>query len=345
MRKQKNAFTLVELLVVIAIIGILIGMLLPAVQQVREAARRSACSNNSRQLALAMLNYESANQRFPPAINSEASRGREDAPPIIERPVTPPSDPTDPEGAQQGWGFFILPYLEQNALFDQFQSSTDNGDIDWHLVTDANGQLVASNVISSFLCPSDAGPDGDSNLSLTHKSAPDGQLYAKSNFIAAIGAGNHVQTRRASGRITWGIMATNSRTAFADIQDGSSNTIIIGERASRTDEEAGAVGDELPDGKPYGAIWAGRIQNNQRNEKGHFSNDTCVGRLTSGDDSRSWGVNGTRASDGLVSSFHPGGGNVTFADGSTHFLIDNISLDTLKSLAAMAEGSVVGNDF
>ena len=128
MKIRKQGFTLVELLVVIAIIGILIGMLLPAVQQVREAARRTQCANNSRQLVLAMLNYESAHQRFPPAINSEFSRGREDAPPIIENPSMAG------DGVQQGWGFFILPFLEQNALGQQYQTATGNGAIDWYLV-------------------------------------------------------------------------------------------------------------------------------------------------------------------------------------------------------------------
>lgn len=339
MKTQQNGFTLVELLVVIAIIGILIGMLLPAVQQVREAARRTQCANNSRQLVLAMLNYESAHQRFPPAINSESSRGRQDAPPILARP----SNSTD--GVQQGWGFFILPFLEQNALHQLYQTATDNGDTDWYLVVDGEGQLVASKVIPAFICPSDASPEGEFNLSLTHMSAPDGQMYGKANFVAAIGAGNHVQTRKAASQITWGIMATNSRTGFGDIKDGSSNTILIGERASRTDEDSGAVGGELPGGSPYGAIWAGRILNSRRNERGHFSNDTCVGRLTTGDDSRSWGVNGTHASDGLISSYHAGGGHATLADGSTHFLSDNTTLETLKRLAAMADGLVVAHDF
>lgn len=335
-KTQRIGFTLVELLVVIAIIGILIGMLLPAVQQVREAARRVACSNNSRQLALAILNYESANQRFPPAINSETSRGRLDAPPVIARP----SDPDD--ASQQGWGFFILPFLEQSPLFQEYQTGNSNGDIDWDLITDPSGILVASKVIPAFICPSDASPNGDFNESLTSNSAPDGELYAKSNFVAAIGAGDHVDTRIREP-ITFGIMATNSRTTFGNIQDGSSNTILIGERASRTEEESGALPSESVDA--FGAIWAGRVRNSARNERGHFSNDTCVGRLTMDDDVRSWGVNGTRTSDGLISSFHPGGGHATFADGSTHFLVDNTTLDTLKQLAAMADGETITGDF
>jgi len=337
MKFKRSGFTLVELLVVIAIIGILIGMLLPAVQAVREAARRTQCANNGKQLALAMLNYESANQRFPPAINSEFDRGRADAPPVIGRP----SDSND--GVQQGWGFFILPFIEQNALHEQYQTATDDGETDWYLVADSTGQLVASNTIPAFICPSDANPDGDFNLSLTDMSAPNGQIYGKSNYVAAIGAGNHVETRRDTGTITWGIMATNSRTTFGDIRDGSSNTILIGERSSRTEEESGAVPSESVNA--YGAIWAGRILNSRRNERGHFSNDTCVGRLTTDNDSRSWGVNGTRSSDGLVSSFHTGGGHASFADGSTHFLSDNTTLDTLKRLAAMADGLVINSDF
>lgn len=336
-QKCRKGFTLVELLVVIAIIGILIGMLLPAVQAVREAARRTQCANNIRQLSLACLNYESAHQRFPPAINSEADRGRQDAPPVIGRP----SAPTD--GAQQGWGVFLLPFLELTSLSDLYDTATDNGDTDWFLVTDNVGKLVASNVIPAFICPSDSSPDGDFNSSLTHMSAPDGQLYAKANYVAAVGALSHQNSDDDEFAAAWGIMATNTRTTFGAIGDGGSNTILIGERASRTEEASGAVESERVDA--WGAIWAGRILNSARNERGHFSNDCCAGRLTTDNDSRSWGVNGTRTSDGLISSFHTGGGHAGFADGSTHFLSDNTSLDTLKRLAAMADGEVVEVDF
>ena len=341
MKIRRIGFTLVELLVVIAIIGILIGMLLPAVQQVREAARRTECANNSRQLVLAILNYESANQRFPPAINSEFTRGRLGAPPVL--PVS-----SDPDlGAQQGWGFFILPFLEQSALGEVFRREADivepNNRFEWFLKEDGSGQLLASEIIPAFICPSDASPDGDFNSSLTHMGAPDGQLYAKANFVAAVGALRHQNSDDAGFESAWGIMATNTRTTFGNIQDGSSNTILIGERASRSEADSGALESERVDA--FGAIWAGRILNSQRNERGDFSHDSCAGRLTTGDDSRSWGVNGVRTSSALISSFHPGGGHATFADGSTHFLTDGTTLDNLKNLAAMADGQVVEIDF
>ena len=336
-KSKSNGFTLVELLVVIAIIGILIGMLLPAVQAVREAARRVQCANNSRQLALAIMNYESAHQVFPPACNSETSRGRLDAAPIIARPSN------DSDAVQQGWGFFILPFLEQEALSQVFDTATDNGDTDWWLATDTNGKLVASNVIPAFICPSDDSPDGDFNSSCTDANAPDGQLYAKANFVAVVGALRHVNSDDTGFENAWGIMATNTRTSFGDIQDGSSNTILIGERASRTEADSGEIGSGVEEG--WGAIWAGRILNSRRNSEGRFSHDCFAGELADLNDPRSWGVNGTRTPSGLVSSFHQGGGHVALADGSTHFLSDNTSLDTLARLAAMADGEIIGEDF
>ena len=345
MKTKKSGFTLVELLVVIAIIGILIGMLLPAVQAVREAARRIQCANNSRQLALACMNYESAHQHFPPAINSETSRGRSEAEPVFAKPSNPD------RGAQQGWGFFILPFLELEPLATLYEDATDGGQTDWFLVSDSQGELVGSNVIPTFICPSDSSPDGDFNSSLTHEMAPDGQFYAKANYIAVVGSDIQENAKDPDFASTWGIMATNTRTGFGAISDGASNTILLGERSSRTEEASGASESERVEA--WGAIWAGRVLNSQRNERGHFSNDTCTGRLTSAspddsdfsDEVRRWSVNGTRTSDGMISSFHQGGGHAAFADGSTHFLPDNTSLVTLQRLAAMADGQVVQLDF
>ena len=119
-KSKSNGFTLVELLVVIAIIGILIGMLLPAVQAVREAARRIQCANNLRQNVLAMHNYASAHGEFPPGKNDDGTDNKRTPTPIIGRP----SDNT--QGIAYAWGLFVLPFVEQQNLFDQFREQTNN---------------------------------------------------------------------------------------------------------------------------------------------------------------------------------------------------------------------------
>ncbi len=337
---QRTAFTLVELLVVIAIIGILIGMLLPAVQQVREAARKSACQNNSRQLGLALLNYESSNEVFPPGVNNNltanTTRGNG---PVFPRPANAN------QGRQIGWGLIILPYVERNTLFDLFQRQTNNWNQNWWLKTGQDGEALAANVIPTHICPSDASPDGNGNLNFTHKNivSAGGKPYAKSNYVAVCGACSVDQSGNKNFVDDWGIMTRNSRTPFGHIKDGSSNVIVLGERASVTE---GALGGNTTKVN-YGAIWAGQIS--KANSFGSPSSaerstvQMVIGRLTRGTNQRAWGINGTRSPSGMASSFHPSGANVTFADGSTHFLNENLNIRVLKRLAAMADGAVVQN--
>jgi prepilin-type N-terminal cleavage/methylation domain-containing protein/prepilin-type processing-associated H-X9-DG protein len=335
--RSKRAFTLVELLVVIAIIGILIGMLLPAVQQVREAARRVTCMNNSRQLTLAMMNYESAYQLFPPGINwvDDNSRGL----PVIPRPGRPT------RGRMMGWGMIILPFMEQNNLHDQLREATNSWDDHWYEKLDANGQPLASNIVPAFICPSDASPDGNRNKGITHKDVVAAGLnsYGKSNYVGCVGGCNFTDAVRTNHSSAWGIMSRNSRVGFGHISDGSSNVIVLGERSSRTELQAGETNSPR-DG--YGAIWAGRLSTGRQfNETARHSDCTVLGRLHLGNNSRRWGINGLRPSEVLVGSFHPGGATVSFADGSSHFVSENTSFGTLKQMAAMADGEVVQGDY
>lgn len=334
----RTAFTLVELLVVIAIIGILIGMLLPAVQQVREAARRTQCMNNSRQLTLAMLNYESAFQLFPTGINWNANNSR--GLPVIPRP----SNAT--QGRNIGWGMIILPYMEQNNLYNLFKNETNRWNDRWHLIYGADGEALASNVIPAFICPSDAGKDGNYNVSRTHKDIIEAGLnpYGKSNYVGCVGGCNFTDSRRTVHQQVWGIFSRNSRVGFGHITDGTSNVIVLGERASRTDADSGAAPSQQRD--TYGAIWAGRI-NGSRDyaETSRHSNSCCLGRTHRGSNARRWGVNGTLSSECLVSSYHPGGGTAARADGSTHFLSDNTTFGTLKQMAAMGDGEVITGEY
>jgi len=318
-QQAKAGFTLVELLVVIAIIGILIGMLLPAVQQVREAARRAACANNIRQCALASLNFEPGNSQRAQYI---------------------------------AWPMYILPFMEQNNLHSEFQIGTNNWDNDFRTLVGSNGELLVSNVIPFFICPSDNSPDGDYNMYYTHEDVVDTALHSKMNYVGCMGAAEGVfspsnvvslnNPDNPNARSEWGIYGLNSKTTFADIDDGSSNVIAFGERWSKTEEQAG--GDERV--KAYGAVWSGDpgrerfgINDGSKTRNSISSILGSVGR-TSPSAVVGFGINGTRASELLASSFHPGGATVVFGDGSTHFLSEDIDYEIYGHMAQMADGNV-----
>ncbi|MEM7456817.1 MAG: DUF1559 domain-containing protein, partial [Planctomycetota bacterium] len=183
-RRRIHGFTLVELLVVIAIIGILIGMLLPAVQSVREAGRRTTCLNNMRQLALAAQTFHSKMGVFPPGMN-----GRGDGWFISRsnRPVTPrPSDSLD--GLEIGWPVYLLPHLEQEGLYDQLQMRSNNWDDSLGNLVDDNGKLLVGNVLSIFICNSDDADDGKYNQPYSHPDAITSRLglHSKSNYVGSM---------------------------------------------------------------------------------------------------------------------------------------------------------------
>lgn len=187
----KCGFTLVELLVVIAIIGILIGMLLPAVQQVREAARRVSCANNIRQLGLAAHNYESAFGHFPPGV------------------VDNDDDLTD---ALHSGMVYLLPFVEQNNLYDLYDFSTD-----WK--SDNNAPLAETR-IDVFQCASN-----DSQV------VQDGGVPG-SGLDYALNKGSLAYLHKQG--LNDGMFDVNSKTRFASISDGSSNTFMMGEAASNS---------------------------------------------------------------------------------------------------------------
>ena len=308
--RKVSGFTLVELLVVIAIIGILIGMLLPAVQQVREAARRIDCSNKSRQIGLAVINYESSHGEFPPGWI-----------------VDPSLDSNSSQLTGWGWTSIILPFLEANNLAEL---------IDFNGPVDADLDIIAE-VLPVLLCTSDPDPDVltlDSDVAVVGTSGGSGSRVAffqntdsnslrvaRSNYSGVFGTlefledpnGGDGDVRRSNG-----VFFADSEVGFRTIRDGSSNTMMIGERRN----DVGTV------------TWSGVIEG---------VNEPFARIVGAADLPPNAGPQGSDDTLNFETfrSYHPGGINVTLADGSTQFINDNIDEITFRALSSVAGGEVV----
>ena len=216
-RSRRNGFTLVELLVVIAIIGILIGMLLPAVQAVREAARRANCLNNMRQLGLSLHNYESAHMAFPPSRlepNDQAI----------------PSDSTNSSGAEsafQSWTTLILPFIEQSNLGDQFDFRQP-----WFDKASSNNGVVIATPLDLFTCPSSPTADAFDPYHVVGAAAGD---YGSINEVKSRVYSEVLFTSAPSESSRSGLLSRFSKNPIAVASDGTSNTLFVAECAGQPD--------------------------------------------------------------------------------------------------------------
>ena len=231
---RRMGFTLVELLVVIAIIGILVALLLPAIQAAHEAARRSQCVNNLKQLAVGCHNYSDTYRTFPSGY-------------ITNFPA--PAQEGTLEQSVWGWGALLLPFIEQAPLFSQLD--VGNRTLHANLLT-TDGRAALQTPLPTFVCPSCSGP-ALNNFSETHAdnpadaNAPHYRKYVTSNGtdIIAIAKSNYVGVACSSVSTTppvnpvsygpaTGVFFQNSDTAFRDITDGTSQTLMFGERCFRS---------------------------------------------------------------------------------------------------------------
>jgi len=198
MPRCRRAFTLIELLVVMAIIGILIALLLPAVQKVRAAAARIQCINNLKQIGVACHNYHDAQQSFPPGY-------------LATVPYIDGATDTTPGW---GWGAYLLPYIEQDNLYHGI-------DLNQPLQNSAAIQTV----VKLYLCPADELPEG--TFSITDTTQGTVATAAPSSYAATVGS----DASDVADEYGNGVFYRNSKTRIADITDGTSNTTLVGDRA------------------------------------------------------------------------------------------------------------------
>lgn len=281
----RRGFTLVELLVVIAIIGILIALLLPAVQAAREAARRSQCTNNLKQLGLALHNYHDTYNEFPAGGADTGNGSRE----------------------MWGWGAFILPFIEESNLYEQLRVSQQDLTV---TLNNTSLRPLVQTAIEGFICPSDPGGDlmdggqmngGTGRHFNGDSSVPNSFRVAKSNYVGVAGFWD-VDERNNNG-----VLFRGSHMRFADITDGTASTFLVGERNKFCAQGAWVGNRNVTGSGPQGA-------------------DYTMGAVFRPVNDPSNGTH--RCVEGFASE-HPGGANFGFADGSVHFITDNINFNSL----------------
>lgn len=299
---SRQAFTLVELLVVMAIIGTLVGLLLPAVQQVRESARRTECSNNIRQIGIALHSYHSSMRRLPVGWEVEDAMGSGFAAEEIGLPGW-------------AWATRVLPYLEEGNLYQTFDFSLD--------ADDELFQATREHVIPTFICPSDPSDElmtwawidpvfeeGHDHDHDGHDHGHDDLLVSRCNYSGVFGS-NEIEGNETNGN---GLFFENSRIRFKDIRDGLSNTLMCGERLATRGTVTWVAADPHIDHGPARVVGV----------TDHLPNDEASGHFED------------------FASAHPQGALFLSADGSVRLMPDSIDEVIYRALSTRNGGEVTG---
>jgi prepilin-type N-terminal cleavage/methylation domain-containing protein len=348
--RLRRAFTLIELLVVIAIIAVLIGLLLPAVQKVRDAAARASCQNKLKQLTLALHSYESANGLLPPGtVNLNPGNGTIDAGDdpngrnggspygrFIPYPALQ-TDPFNNYGIGGPWICFILPYIEEDALYRRFRKiESERAEVvDWFgKQPEYTDNLIGDKHLPAMDCP--AHPMNTEQLS----NGTGMETLARGNYAACYGKGGYGSVYGRNEAIG-GMFGNNSKLRLSDIKDGTSNTLALSELKYRLPSETGPSFQDTRGTWGYGTM-GGNV----------FSAQTGPNSATP---DKVWGCRNF-PSEGMpcvqsgspyremacaARSYHSGGVNASRGDGSVQFVSDNIPLLVWQALGSRGGGESV----
>lgn len=329
---RRHGFTLIELLVVIAIIAILIALLLPAVQQAREAARRTSCKNQLKQIGLALHNYHDVNLSFPMGTRA---------------PISAPN-----------WRIAVLPYIDQSALYNRLDIdsqatvggfSSKREDSGSYGYGTGNNAILAGLVVPGWNCPSSTNSTNASAQSPTYNNAERGQTH---DYVGIAGAttdplfdattpgwvSSSCSAVTGYGGIACdnGMLYPNASMRMRDVTDGTTNTIIVG-------EQSGLVG--LRDIRAnYHGGWAGFTTGGRPSSMtgSPWGSGTTTVRYPINYDVAAAGNGTTYDLNTTLSSMHTGGTHALLGDGSVRFLSENMDRLTLLTLCARNDGQVIG---
>ena len=309
---RSAGFTLIELLVVIAIIAVLISLLLPAVQQAREAARRTQCKNNLHQLGLAVHNYHDQTNRIPPCGIDVSGLG-----------ITCGIDTVWP------WSVMLLPHLDQANLYNSISTTTGSLTLGGPPAVGFSAYSgsfpnpsVLSKPLAVYRCTSDT---GNATIDVTDICGYGPKTYGRSNYAAV--EGSNINPQNPLFADNGAFPAYNSITyiiqcrKFSDVSDGLSNTIFIGEKRSAGKVNGLNIG--------YDNQWPA-FNDTIRRVSGQCQRNDPMNFKTAGDSSEAF------------SSTHAGGAHFLLGDGSVRFIQENIDIDLYGYLAAIADGQVLG---
>lgn len=326
-RDGSLGFTLVELLVVIAIIGVLVALLLPAVQAAREAARRMQCTNNLKQMGLALQNYHSARGEFPPGSDLSPAEG-----------VTRANDNCCGAPSKTGWTLEILAYMENQTLYSMFDPTVTIGHV--------NNKILRESVAPAYSCPSDLPQE-----LMVPDSGPEGKWGSTSTGSNEFRTGSYrANTGRVDNNATWylgeniaslplgwrGPMHAKGTfsgrgpdivldvESFRNIEDGTSNTLMVGEQTTTT----------IPGRRSFWAhTWGGYAMSQGWSDPRQFLGDYSKCQMIPG-------PGGSRTCMAMWYSFHPDINNYLRCDGSVASISRSIDLVTFASLCSIAGAEV-----